>query len=72
MQSLTNMDQEIQTLTKQLHEIADEIRSFTGQIPACDVHYNSLLEERKKLSRKISDLKQHQAPANSSREQNKK
>ena len=43
-------------LKERRKEITREIRSFPAPIPACDVHYNSLLEERRRITREFQKL----------------
>lgn len=50
------MTDSLPALQNRLQEVSEEIRRFTGPIPACDVHFNALLEERRMLSHRIRDL----------------
>ena len=43
-------------LKERREEIVREIRSFPAPIPACDVHYNSLLEERRRINDELEKL----------------
>lgn len=43
-------------LTNRRRDVTREIRSFPAPIPVCDVYYNSLLEERRKISDELQKL----------------
>lgn len=43
-------------LKERREEIIREIRSFPSPIPACDVHYNSLLEERRSITDELQRI----------------
>ncbi len=49
---------EIAALEKERNRIREEIASYPPPIPACDEHYNHLLERRDQLSRELARLKQ--------------
>ena len=51
-------------LEQRLAEVKEEIRYYPLPIPACDVHFNSLLDERAKIPhelRYLDELKQQSA-----------
>ncbi|MGI9380841.1 MAG: hypothetical protein ACR2OW_14450 [Methyloligellaceae bacterium] len=64
------MTDTLPALRNRLLEISEEIRSFTGPIPACDVHFNALLEERRTLSHRIRDLTRNSSEVNAEPLQN--
>lgn len=41
-------------LQKEIHRVHDEIRNYPAPIPACDVQFNFLLEEREALSSELA------------------
>ncbi len=49
---------EIAALEEERNRIREEIASYPPPIPACDEHYNHLLERRDQLSRELARLKQ--------------
>ena len=53
-------------LEQRLAEVKEEIRYYPPPIPACDVHFNALLEERAKLPHALRHLDelQQQSPKN--------
>ncbi len=53
-------------LTERKRDITREIRSFPAPIPACDVYYNSLLVERRKLSEALQRLEKLKLDGNAS------
>lgn len=47
-----------QHLEEEKRRIYDEIRNYPPPIPACDAQFNHLLEERRKISRELTELEQ--------------
>ncbi|MEM7116358.1 MAG: hypothetical protein AAF614_28240 [Chloroflexota bacterium] len=59
-------------LEQRLAEVKEEIRYYPPPIPACDVHFNALLEERAKIPhelRRLAELQQQPAKNTTSLEQ---
>ena len=47
-------------LTQQRERIIQEIEAYPAPIPACDVHFNTLLEEREHVSAALQKLSEAQ------------
>jgi chorismate mutase len=58
-QNVQDPDRRLRELELERLRLHDEIRDYPQPIPACDEHFNHLLEERARVARELARLRAH-------------
>jgi len=56
------LEQRRHSLERERSRVQEEIRSYPQPIPACDEHFNSLIERRTRIARELLSLDEAARP----------